>query len=272
MMNAIIDKRRLLPMTRSDFGRADSAFCNEEFIKMCLLRRLKGTITAHGNMNWMDHVPEVDKWEAWKFTAKEIESALLLGKALPKIDVGYYMYSPGWAEGKISFPIVIKRTFKTYEQISRKKRAEMIKEKKDPKQGLFEYYAVLSLMGLHPRTCQEIIEWHGLRSNMENMIKEGKISYDLRHFPCRKMKANHAYALFGMMAHNFFRLIAMLDDPRRPKFAKALRNKFVHIPGRTVRGQNKTFLRIPRRNYEEVELLIKRWLETFKPVREFSSA
>jgi hypothetical protein len=272
MMNGIMDRRPLLPMTKTDFIRGDSAYCNEEFLRMCLLRRLKGTITAHGNIRYMEEVTGIGSWQPWTFTEKEIKRSILLQRPLPKVDLGYYMYAPAWADGKLKFPVVVKRTFKTYEQISRKKRAELIKEGKDPKQGLFEYYAVLSLMGLHPRTLQELMEFHQKRGNMENMIKEGKLSYDLRHFPCRKMTANHAYALFGMMAHNFFRLIATLDDPDQPKFAKALRHKFIHFPGRTVRGQNKTFLKIPKTKYEEVEVLIKRWLETFKPAREFSTA
>jgi hypothetical protein len=266
MMNTLMDHRPLLPHAKSDLIHADSAFCFEEFIRMCLLRRLKGTITAHGNIGWREKIATIDNWRPWQFTAAEIEKSLKSQRPLPRIEVGYYMYSPGWAEN-ISFPVVVKRTFKPYERIPTKKRAEMIKTGQNPKEGLWEHYAVLSLMGLHPRTPQEILEIHQTRSNMENMIKEEKIAFDLRHFPCRKMKANHAYALFGLMAHNFFRLLAWLDQPRHPQFAKALRARFVHLPGRIVKGQRKLRLRIPEPFNQEVETLVSRWVETFKPPR-----
>jgi len=272
MMNGIMDRRPLLPTSKSDLEHADSAFCNEEFITMCLLRRLKGTITAHGNIGWMEGVANITNWQPWVYSEQEVKKALLTGIELPKIEVGYYMYFPDWAKGKISFPVVIKRTFKPCERISRKKRAEMIEAGKDPKLGLWEHYAVLSLMGLHPKTPQNIIESHNTRSNMENMIKEGKIAFDLRHFPCRKFNANHAYALLGMLAHNFFRLMAIIDEPQHPKFAKALRAKFVHFPGRIIKGAGKLYLRVPKPNYEEVTAFVTRWMETLKPSREFSSA
>lgn len=266
MMNGIMEHRPLSVKAKNDFIHADSAFCNEEFIKMCLLRRLKGTITAHGNIRWFDEVDKITNWHPWVFTLEEQEKALKSQKPLPKIEVGYYMYRPGWAEN-ISFPVVIKRTFKPYERIPAKKRAEMLKAGQNPKDGLWEYYAVLSLMGLHPKTPQQILEFHQHRSNLENMIKEDKIAFDLRHFPCRKLKANHAYGLLGMLAHNFFRLIAWLDQPKHPQFSKALRHRFIHVPGRIVKGQRKLRLRIPEPFNQEVETLVTRWVETFKPSR-----
>lgn len=267
MMNKIMDKRPILPTQKTDAVHADSAFCREDFIRMCLLRRLKGTITAHGNIGWTEEVSRITNWQPWAFTTDEIERAALSGKSLPKIEVGYYMYSPAWTEGKISFPVVIKRTFVPYERIANKRRAQMILEKKDPKLGVFEHYAVLSLSGLHPRNPQQILEFHQARSNMENMIKEGKIAFDLRHFPCKKMNANHAYAILGMMAHNFFRFMALLDNKEHPQFAKALRARFVHVPGRIVRGQGKKYLRIPQPHFKEVDQLVTRWKETLKPSR-----
>jgi len=114
MMNRLMDQRPLLPTSKSDLIHADSAFCNEDFIKMCLLRRLKGTSTVHGNIKWLDEVDGIDNWQPWQWTPQELEKSLKSGKPLPKIEVGYYMYRPGWAEGKISFPVIVKRTFKPY--------------------------------------------------------------------------------------------------------------------------------------------------------------
>lgn len=64
-------------------------------------------------------------------------------------------------------------------------------------------------MGLHPFSLQQIMEHHQGRANMENLIREEKISFDLRHFPTKKMKADSAYALLGLIAHNFLRFISI---------------------------------------------------------------
>lgn len=52
------------------------------------------------------------------------------------------------------------------------------------------------------------MEHHALRGNSENFIREEKYGYDLKHFPCQKLSANHAYGLFALIAHNFLRTIA----------------------------------------------------------------
>jgi peptidyl-tRNA hydrolase len=39
--------------------RADSAFCSEDFIRMCLLMGVKFSITAHGNMGWEKEVNDL---------------------------------------------------------------------------------------------------------------------------------------------------------------------------------------------------------------------
>jgi hypothetical protein len=266
MMKRILAHRPLLPDKKLDAIRADSAFCNEEFIRLCLLKKLKGTLTAHDNIHWSEATEGIRNWAAWVYTPEEMKKARLLGQELPRIEVGYYMYRPGWAEN-IAFPVVVKRTFKPYERLSKKEKAELIKDGKDPRLGLWKLYAVLSLMGLYPRSPQEILEFHQSRSNSENFIREGKINFDLEHFPCKPLTANTAYGLLGLIAHNFFRLIAYLDKPHKPHFAKKLRRLFVHLPGRLVRGSGKTYLKLHERHHKEVQRLVKRWTETFEPFR-----
>lgn len=175
------------------------------------------------------------------------------------------MYKPGFAENKIAFPVIIKRTHKPYERLSHKKRAELIKAGKDPKEGLWDLYAVVSLMGLYPQTLQQIMEFHQGRANMENLIKEEKISFDLRHFPTKPMRSNHAYALLGLIAHNFLRFISILDRPEAPQFAKALRRKFVHLPGKFLMDGKRRIVRMSQDNYKEVLKLKMRWAEIFNP-------
>jgi hypothetical protein len=79
---------------------------------------------------------------------------------------------------------------------------------------------------------------HQRRGNAKNFIREGKYGYDLKHFPFKKMLANHAYGLLGLIAHNFIRTIALLESPSKPQFSKAIRKKFVFIPGKIVWNAN----------------------------------
>src|SRR5690606_37775768 len=87
----------------------------------------------------------------------------------------------------------------------------------------FKHYAVLTNLDLFPAgSRQAVITHHRKRGNSEHFIREKKIHLDLRHFPCLKLNANRAYGLIAMVAYNFMRLIARLDEPQKPHFAKKL--------------------------------------------------
>jgi hypothetical protein len=109
------------------------------------------------------------------------------------------------------------------------------------------------------------MEHHQGRGNMENVIREEKINFDLRHFPTKKLKANSAYALLGLIAHNFFRFISILDNPEAPQFGKALRRKFVHLPGKFLMDGKQRIIRLSQDSYKEVMKLKMRWAEIINP-------
>ena len=104
-------------------------------------------------------------------------------------------------------------------------------------------------------TLQEVIKHHNKRGNAENFIREEKYGYDLKHFPCLELKANHAYGLLAMVAHNILRWAAIHENPSRPRFAKGFRNKFIFIPGKVVSHARMLVLKIPYYFYEEVNRL-----------------
>lgn len=250
MMNEIPNRHEV-----QHYYRGDSAFCNEADLTAAQNKSLKGTVTVHGNTKWEDEIANVYNWQPWVYTLKEIQKAKELGRDLPKIDVGYLMYNPGWAPG-VEYPIVIKRTPKT----------------DNPQTTLFadqeyKYWGVLSFRGLYPQTPQEILEFHQKRGNMENFIREGKINYDLKHFPCQSLKANHVYGLFALIAHNFLRVMAILMRPDKPHFAKKLRRLMIHIPGHLVTGARYVRMKIPHKFFKEVMECMTRWAETFEPSR-----
>jgi Transposase DDE domain group 1 len=229
--------------------RADSAYCNEEVITTCLRKNAFFTITAHGNTGWENKVSQVTNWVPWQYTEEEIEEAQKKKKKLPEIDVGSMLYQPSWSES-LRFYIAIKR-----------QRVEQ--------QGLFEqegfkYYGVMTNWNLFYSSPQKILEHHAKRGNSENFIREKKIHLDLRHFPCQKLRANFGYGLIAMVAYNFLRTIARLDNPDKPHYAKKLREKYLYIPARVTKHARQFFLKIPKTFRKEVDAMLSGWAGTLE--------
>lgn len=229
---------------KEKYYRADSAFCNEDVIRACLLSQIKFTITVHGNTLWESKVNQIVNWGPWVYTKEEIEIAAAKKINLPEVELGSMQYSPEWAES-LRFQIVVKRT-----KIERESLFE---------QDGYKYYGILTNIDLFYNSKQWVMRHHQKRGNSENFIKEKKIHFDLKHFPCLKMNANNAYGLIAMVSYNFLRLIARLDSPNKPHFAKKIREKFIHIPGKFVKHARQYFLKIPVQFKKEVESMRVGW-------------
>lgn len=226
------------------YFRADSAFCNESVIRSCLLAGAKFTITAHGNIRWEEQIGSIQNWEPWEYSEEEKRIAEKKKYTLPEVSLGSAQYSPSWAEN-IRFQLVVKRT--------------KIDDANLFEQDGYRYYAVLTNIDIFYRSKQSVMEHHSKRGNSENFIREKKIHFDLKHFPCLKMNANRAYGLIAMVSYNFLRLIARLDSPNKPHFAKKIRHKFIYIPGKFVKHARQFFLKIPVQFKKEVEHLKTGW-------------
>lgn len=236
---------RHLKFTDEKYYRADSAYCNEEVLRACLRQGAFFTITAHGNMGWESRVSEITNWEPWKYGEEELEAAKARKKELPAIEVGSFLYQPSWSDN-LRFQVVVKRTWGGEQK------------------SLFnphghKHYAVLTNIDLFRVSKQEVIQHHAKRGNAENFIREKKIHLDLKHFPCLKLDANRAYGLIAMVAYNFMRLIARLDEPTKPHFAKKIREKYIFIPGKFVKHARQFFMKIPEKFRKEVDLMQSRW-------------
>ena len=231
--------------------RADSAFCREDFVRATINRGALFTITAHDNIKWSEAAKQVTKWEPWQYSAEEVEKAEKKKRKLPKIELGWYLYEPGWAE-VLRFPVVIKRTWIESEP------GALLDT------GCWKYYAVMTNWSLYSNTPQQVIEFHSKRGNSENFIREEKYAYDLKHFPCQRLSANHAYGLLALVAHNFLRTIAIIDKPDKPHYSKKLRRKFVWLPGRLVKHARQLVMRIPTRYFKEVTRLQQAWANSFE--------
>ena len=238
--------------------RADSAFCSEDFIRICLLMGVKFSITAHGNMGWETEVLKLQNYKAWAYSKEEQEAAAEKKIELPKVETSFYLYEPGWASN-LKFPVIVKRTW-------------VVDESKSlpSERASWKYYAVITNRGLYPLTTQNILEFHAKRGNAENFIREEKYGYDLKHYPCQKLKANHAYGLLALLASNFLRCLQILENPDKPSYAKKLRHRLIAIPGKLISHSGKAIMKIPITHYKERESMITAWQATLH--LSFSSA
>lgn len=230
---------------KEKFYSADSAFCNENVVSNLLSRGVKFTITAHDNMGWRGMIDEIDKWEGWVFSEEELKKFEAKKQLPPRIELGRYHYQPGWAP-HLRLPVVIKRTW--------------TENQGDLFGGHWEHYAILTNFDLFQGSYQSIVEFHNKRGHFcENFIREGKHNLDLKNFPCLKLKANFAYGLIAMVAHNLLRWVALVERPEKPHFAKKLRRKFIFIPGKLVTHARTTVLKVREAAYQEVMRLREAW-------------
>lgn len=225
----------------------DAAYCIQETIRTCLERKIYFTLTANdATTGWRGKTDQVENWKTWEYSAEEIEKAESKKRKLPTVEVGSYLWQPSWAES-IRLLIVVKRTWIEEEQGS------LFGE------GHWDYYAVVTGMPMQKFTLQGVIEHHNKRGNAENFIREEKYGYDLKHFPCLKLSANHAYGLLAMVAHNILRWCAIITKPHRPHFSKKLRRRFIYIPGKLIKHARTLCVKIPERFFKEVNRLRQGW-------------
>lgn len=229
------------------YCRADSAFCNQEYIEECIRTGAKFTVTAHGNTLWETKIPNITQWESWVFTENELKIFAEEKEAPPRIELGSFLYQPGWSEN-LRFYIIVKRTWR-----------------KDPTTGeeRWFYYGVLTNWNLFETSLQEVMQFHHNRGNAgENSIKEFKYAFDLLNFPCQKLSANEVYGLFALIAHNHLRVIALLDNRENPLFAKRLRFKLIYHPGKIIHHSRKVIGKLSTTLMKEVKAMITAWAAT----------
>jgi hypothetical protein len=230
-----------MKFSEEKYFRADSAYCWEEPLRALVRLGVTYTIAAHdGYIGWRNHIDEVREWTPWVYSPEEIEKATKRKRSLPRVELGRFHWQPSWSES-LRIPVIVKRTWKEPEQLG------MIELP-----GEWQYYAIVTNWNLFHHSLQEVMAFHMKRGNGENFIREEKYGYDLKHFPCLQLGANHAFGQMAMVAHNILRWIAVIQKPDKPHFSKKIRRRFVYIPGKVIQHARQVFLKIPVRFYEEV--------------------
>jgi hypothetical protein len=147
------------------------------------------------------------------------------------MELGHFYWRPSWNE-VLRLPIVVKR------------QKYGLEEQMELGRGIYKYYGVVTNLPLLSWSLQGVMEHHNARGNVENFIREEKYGYDLKHFPCLELKANHAFGQLALAEHNILRWVSIHDSPSRPRFAKGLRRKFIEIPAIVVSHARLLVLRV----------------------------
>jgi hypothetical protein len=246
-----------------DYVRMDSAFCNQSTITGCVGRGLLFTITANKAPTFWHRLLDqqgVD-WKDWIYTEKELKTFPRQGMEPPKVQLGRLWWTPGWSEDKLLFPIIVKRTWKSFCQYREKnKNADSLFDAAGiAETGGWDYYALVTNLDLNEWIHQEIMAHHQKRGSSENMNKEAKYCYSLNNLPCRKFVANRAWYIFAMTAHNLMRFVAIMDNPEHPTMAKKMRRKLINFPAKIQERAKALWLRVPVKYFKEVIELIEDW-------------
>ena len=245
-----------------DFVRMDSAFCNQDTIKSCMEKGLFFTITANkATTLWhLELESQGVDWRDWHYSEKELKQFEKSGTLPPTIQLGRIWWVPSWGDGKLRFPIIVKRTWKTYCKLNERSRqgclfaADTVENA-----GEWEHHAVVCNFDLTQWTYQEIMLHHQKRASSENMNKEMKYGFRLNNLPCRSLSANRAWCGFAMFAHNIMRLMSLMNDPQAPCMSKKTRRKFINFPAKVLERSKRLWLRVPQQFYMGVIKLLEGW-------------
>lgn len=248
----------------TDFARMDSAFCNQGTIKSAMAEGTLFTITANKATTFWHHLMDrqgID-WQAWKWSPEEMRHFEKTKTQPPIIELGRIWWKPSWGDGKLMFPIIIKRTWESFCKIQDKQKKQtslLFYADSAQEQGGWDHYAVVTNHDLTRWSYQEVMVHHQGRASSENMNKEAKYGYKLNNFPCRRLVANQAWYVFAMIAHNLLRFVSLMDDPENPHMAKKTRRKFINFPAKFMERSKQFWLRVPETFYKGVIKLIESW-------------
>jgi hypothetical protein len=152
-----------------DYFRADSAYCNQDVIKACLKKGVHFSITANdATTRWKTQIEkEGMDWQPWIYTEEDIARAKTKETILPKVEVARMFWQPSWADDKLLFPIVVKRTWVTTRE-SGKSQGDLFAPDTIKEKGEWDYYAVVTNFDLSARSLQSVMQHHAKRGNAEN--------------------------------------------------------------------------------------------------------
>ena len=232
--------------------RADSAFSKDEFYNACRVKHLGFVCAAKKNDGVKDKIARIKNWKP----QDPDDPTRILATGGRECEIGHIAHHTKGYDGVL--------------------RLVVMRAKRPPEPGVmftdysqYDYYAFVTNMGKDEYCDVELIKLYRGRGNAENMIKEQKYGFDLKHFPCQKLTANKAFGLIASFAYNLTRLMG-LADPRKKKtkkgtieivpFAKRLRQQVLLLPVQVICHAGAVVFRYGRDHYRR----IVHWQKIFK--------
>jgi hypothetical protein len=166
----------------------DSAYLTEAVIRTVQSHHATFTIAAPKTIMWHDQLGKVD-WSAWDYSPEQLVKLRKAKKSPPECYVSRWHWSPGWADDKLMFPVIIKKEWREDEVMGQAC-------------GSFHFHAVATNRDLSQTPYQSVIEAYRPRAEVENQIKEFKHNFDAKHLPCLKKDATEAYFLLVLISQN----------------------------------------------------------------------
>ena len=224
--------------------RGDSGFFTSEFFNACKAKNA-GFVCAAKKTDWVkDKIWRIKNWTP----QNPDDPKRILTTGARECEIGHISYHTKGYKGYL--------------------RLVVIRAKKPREKGViytdyteYDYYAFVTNMGLHEFSDVELIKLYRERGNGENMIKEQKYGFDLKHFPCQKLMANKAFGLIASFAYGLTRFLA-LSSPTKKKtkdgikeivhFAKKLRNRCLLIPAQVIHHAGSATFKFHYDHYREV--------------------
>jgi hypothetical protein len=223
----------------------DSAYLIEDVVRTSQAHHATFTIAAPKTIQWHTDLDKQD-WKAWDYSDEQIKKLKRKKKTPPECLLSRWHWSPGWADEKLIFPVIIKKEWREDEVMGEAC-------------GSYHFHAVATNRDLTNSTYQSVIEAYRPRAEVENQIKEFKIGFDAKHLPCQKMSANETYFLFVLIAQNLVRWAALLDQPDKPHYAKKIRRKLINAPAQLLTSSRQFTLRVKENFLKEVHAFLERW-------------
>lgn len=233
-----VPKTRYYKQKRLYF-RADSAFCNTGVFNACLTKNAGFVICMRENM----YSRIIKNIRNWKSQNKNDQNRIIFSDKR-ECEVAHTFYtSPGCNR---PLRVVVIRARKNEHE------RQLIEHEDN-----YDYHAWITNIGEHELNDKKIIKFYRLRGQAENYIKNLKMGFDLKNYPCQKMIANKSYAIIAAFAANLMRLLSLKNGLRKAKYAKNFRNKWVYIPCQIVHKAR--YISLMFMNHHERE--VNNWLK-----------
>ena len=122
----------------------------------------------------------------------------------------------------------------------------------------YDYFAFCTTLDEMRLPRRDVIFFYRKRGQAENYIKEAKNGFDLKHYPCLKLSANQAYGLIAQLAYNLMRFLGLAENPKKTKYVKQIRNRWIFIPCMVAQTCRDRVLRMSKHHFREISEWLKR--------------